>query len=610
MTYKRSKISPMSFPPPIGVEGRPRRESKRFWIPVFTGMTILLYTLFILPLSIFAADSNNKFGISLAQPNPDEFVKVKELVNSNGGDWGYVTLIIEEKDRDKDKWQGIFNKLRELHLIPIIRLATSAEGENWRRPEAKDAQSWVDFLDSLNWVVKNRYIILFNEPNHGREWGGEVDAKNYSEVSFEFAKKLKEKNSDFFVMLAGLDASAPSWLPGMEDEETFLREIIQGPTLREGRTLQNIDGWASHSYPNPGFSGSPYATGRGTVRTYEWELGILRELGVTKELPVFITETGWVSQDQILNIKNQRLSREVVAEYFKTTYEGVWLPDDRVKAVTPFVLDYQGEPFLEFSWKLPSAKTSEGQGFYQQYYTVQNMLKIKGEPEQIEKGWINYKLPTDLVVQSTYHFKVKLNNLGQAVWDKDYGYQLKSAGETFNLGVFTLFDDLKDINPFEEKDVYFTLKTNEDLGKKKIKFILQKGDKIILESDPPAGGWNFNILPLPSVKFETNFFPWGVGQGDNYEIQIWDIDDQLVFKKKNISVKQSMGQLSNIQNIALDELYRIVLLKPYHLPRQEFVVFKKDNNKIKFKSLLPFDFNNDGAFNFKDIISIFKKSSK
>src|SRR3989339_1992713 len=158
-------------------------------------ITLILFIFFFFPLSnIFAAIPNNKFGISLAQPNIDEFSKVRELVNSNGGDWGYVTLIIEEKDRNKEKWQGIFNQLRRLHLIPIIRLATSAEGENWRRPEIQDAQGWADFLDSLNWVIKNRYIILFNEPNHGSEWGGEVDAKSYAEISQEFAKKLKEKN--------------------------------------------------------------------------------------------------------------------------------------------------------------------------------------------------------------------------------------------------------------------------------------------------------------------------------------------------------------------------------------------------------------------------------
>ena len=547
---------------------------------------ILFLALFFLPLSLFAATPNNKFGISLAQPHLEDFPKVRELVNSNSGDWGYITLIVQENDRDKNKWQDIFNRLRQDHLIPIIRLATQPEGENWRRPEVKDIQSWVDFLDSLNWVVKNRYVVLFNEPNHGSEWGGEVDIKSYAEVSLEFAKKLKEKNKDFFVMLAGFDASAPSWMPGLEDEEVFL----QGLTLVEGQTLWSyLDGLSSHSYPNPGFSGSPYAMGRGTVRTYEWELELLRQLGVTEELPVFITETGW-----------KRGSETAVADNFQITFDQIWGPDSRVVAVTPFVFDYQGEPFLEFSWKTPSAKASEGQGnFYQQYYTVQAMSKIKGEPEIIEKGWINFKLPSDLVVQSTYHFKVKLNNLGQAMWDKNDSYKLKIKSEELQ-GTEYLFDDLKDMNPFEEKDIYFTLKTNEDLGNKKIKFILQKNNKNILISDD----WNINILPLPSLNFETKFFPWGKGRGEDYEIQIFDIDDRLVFKKKSLSVNGGVGQLNNIQNIALDELYRIVLLKPYHLPRQEFIVFKKDNNRIKFKLLLPLDFNNDGTFNFKDLLRL------
>lgn len=537
---------------------------------------IIIFILLAFPNFIFASTPNNKFGMSLAQPNTDQFYEVKKLINSNGGDWGYVTLVIQENDRDINKWQGIFNQLSSLHLTPIIRLATSPVGENWRRPEAKDAQKWVDFLDSLNWVTKNRYIILFNEPNHGSEWGGEVDAKNYAEVSGEFAKKLKEKNKDFFIMLAGLDASAPSWMPCLEDEEKFLREVFQG--LR----TDLIDGLASHSYPNPAFSGSPYAMGRGTVRTYEWELALLKELGVKKELPVFITETGW-----------KRGNEQVVAGNFQTAFDQIWGPDNRVVAVTPFVFDYQGEPFLEFSWQKYNS-----QEFYQQYYAVQEMSKIKGEPEQIEKGWINFRLPTDLVVQSTYHFKVKINNLGQAVWDKDSDYQLNQSNLVESGGF--LFEDLKDINPFEEKDVYFTLKTNENLGSKKIKFVLQKNNKNILLSDE----WNINILPLPGLKFETRFFPFGAGRGDNYEIQVFDVDDQLVFKKKNITVTKGIGEIKNIQNIALGELYRVVILKPYHLPRQEFVVFKKDLNKIKFKWLLPFDFNNDGTFNLKDLLRL------
>ncbi len=137
---------------------------------------------------------NNKFGIHLAQPHYEEIKQAAALINSNGGDWGYLTLVMQENDRNQQKWQEIFDLLREYHLIPIVRLATQPEGEVWRRPKVEDVKDWVEFLNGLNWVVKNRYIILFNEPNHGQEWGGEVDPTSYAEVAISFAKTLKEKN--------------------------------------------------------------------------------------------------------------------------------------------------------------------------------------------------------------------------------------------------------------------------------------------------------------------------------------------------------------------------------------------------------------------------------
>ena len=158
---------------------------------------ILLLTLLFLPISIFAVELNNIYGIHLAQPHPQDIQAASDLVNSNGGKWGYVTLVIQENDRNREKWQGIFDQMRELRLIPIVRLATQPEGENWRRPEEEDAPDWIEFLNSLNWVVKSRYIILFNEPNHGSEWGGEVDETSYAKVVVAFARALKEKNQDF-----------------------------------------------------------------------------------------------------------------------------------------------------------------------------------------------------------------------------------------------------------------------------------------------------------------------------------------------------------------------------------------------------------------------------
>jgi sugar phosphate isomerase/epimerase len=118
---------------------------------------------------------NNKYGIHLAQPEEADIKGASELVNSSGGKWGYVTLVIQDNDRNREKWQGVFEKLREAHLIPIIRIATHPEGASWKKPTVEEAKGWADFLNSLEWVVKDRYVILFNEPNHGAEWGGEAN---------------------------------------------------------------------------------------------------------------------------------------------------------------------------------------------------------------------------------------------------------------------------------------------------------------------------------------------------------------------------------------------------------------------------------------------------
>jgi hypothetical protein len=549
-----------------------------FCVLIFALIQILV--VFLISKDVFANEVNNKFGIHLAQPHLEDLKKVAELVNSNGGDWGYVTLVIQENDKNSQKWQEIFDLLRKYHLIPIIRLATTPLGENWKQPNPSDAYSWASFLDSLNWVVKNRYVVLFNEPNHATEWGGAVDPKDYAKVAFSFAKTLKEKNPNFFVMLAGFDASAPHLPPKFYDEKLFLKDLID----HQPEIFKFIDGWASHSYPNPSFSGSPYDFGRGTVRTYQWELNLLRQLGIEKDLPVFITETGW---------ERKKLSEEQVAQNFKIAFEQIWLPDEKVKAVTPFVFDYKMEPFLGFSWK------REGDdGFYQQYYFVQSVPKTKGEPEQEEKGEISFNLPKELVNKSTYQFKIRLKNQGQGYWDeRNYGLLVDNVKKTEFLIV-----NLGEISPNEEKEVNFYLKTKDE-GQEKIKFILQKNGKNILESKD----WYFNILPLPSLKIKTGLFPKLNDSGFDFELQIFDEKENLVFQKKNLLVKVEKAEVANIENIVFGKRYRLVLLKPYYLPRQNYLVFKKGKNKVSFKPMLPLDFDLDGKFSLKDILELIKK---
>ena len=133
------------------------------------------------------AVENNKFGIHII--NDEDLDDASKLVNSSGGDWGYVTFVVREDERDVGRWQKIFNRARKLHLIPIVRVATIQSGGNWTKPVSEDVGEWVTFFDSLNWVVKNRYVIVGNEPNHATEWGGEVNPLEYAKYFKSFSSE-------------------------------------------------------------------------------------------------------------------------------------------------------------------------------------------------------------------------------------------------------------------------------------------------------------------------------------------------------------------------------------------------------------------------------------
>jgi hypothetical protein len=156
------------------------------------------------PLSV----TNNRYGIHVF--NPDEVKLASEVVNTSGGEWGYIVVPIQSNDRDREKWNKFMDNCRDKKLIPIIRLATDPDTDTWTLPSIWDSTDFANFLNDLNWPVKNRYIIIYNEPNHGNEWGGKVDPAKYGKVALETIEIFKERNEDFFMLLAGLDMAAPN----------------------------------------------------------------------------------------------------------------------------------------------------------------------------------------------------------------------------------------------------------------------------------------------------------------------------------------------------------------------------------------------------------------
>ena len=73
---------------------------QRFWITLF----LVFISCFGLNSAVDAFDqsrTNNMFGIHVATPSREELENAANLVNTNGGNWGYVTVVIQENDRNK-----------------------------------------------------------------------------------------------------------------------------------------------------------------------------------------------------------------------------------------------------------------------------------------------------------------------------------------------------------------------------------------------------------------------------------------------------------------------------------------------------------------------------
>ncbi|MBN2588454.1 MAG: hypothetical protein JXA96_01225 [Sedimentisphaerales bacterium] len=369
-------------------------------------LSILTVTVLIPPLCVNAIENpqarpNNIFGIHILDETDLE--DAAKLVNSGGGDWGYVTLVIRKDERDIVRWQKVFDNMRRLHLVPIVRIATRQANSHWEKPSVDEIDGWVSFLDSLNWVIKNRYVIIGNEPNHASEWGNEIKPEEYADYFYNFSENMKNESQNFFILSAGFDASAPTDKTHMSEDEYIERMLDHNADV-----FKYIDGWSSHSYPNPDFSGSESETGRGTVATFIWELELLKTLGVEKELPVFITETGWAHNkyDKVLGYKNP----DTISESLKYAYENVW-NDKKIVAVTPFVLNYKDPPFDIFSWRKKDG------GFYNFYYDMQRLPKIAGRPiQEVKTKLLSFIFPPVIKRHNKFYGLAFVKNEGQSIW--------------------------------------------------------------------------------------------------------------------------------------------------------------------------------------------------
>lgn len=327
-------------------------------------LLVLFSTLLTATTPVFAVNDplsvpNNKIGIHILFPS--ELPAAAKLVNSSGGDWGYVTIPIQAGDRNLQKWQAFMDQAKQLHLIPIIRLATEGDYFNtsvWRKPTYADVLDFANFLNSLTWPTQNRYIIIFNEVNRADEWGGQENPQEYADILSYAVTAFKTANPNFFIIAAGMDNAAANTNTSMNEYAFFqgMNEAVPG-------IFNQIDGVASHSYPNPGFSEPPSIHTSESITSFAYEHSLIESMS-NKALPIFITETGW-SQ----NI----FSQATIGSYFTEALNTVW-NDPTIVAVTPFLLNAGGGPFAQFSFTNPDGSPNL---VYQAVYALQ---KTKGQP--------------------------------------------------------------------------------------------------------------------------------------------------------------------------------------------------------------------------------------
>lgn len=409
---------------------------------------LILITLigFLTPNHSIATD-RNIFGLHLTQPQDIQIAK--SVINSGQGDWGWATIVIRTDQLDKNTWQDFFDNCRKFHIIPIIRLSTIMENGYWKRPDISDIDNLANFLNSLNWPTTNQHIILFNEINHGSEWGGAVDIKSFTDIAIYSYQKFKTLNKNFVVLSSPLDLAAPNSKDQLKSAANVYREIF----LYNPKYFESFDALASHSYPNHGFVGTPKDNGQHSIKGYQWELKYIKSLGVQKTFPVFITETGWPHRQGETNANNfytVQTSAKFLIEAIK-----IWSKDTRVMAITPFIFNYPYAPFDHFSWVDKSEK------LYPQYQSVLDLPKNKNIPQQTTSYQIiNNRLPFLLLTNTDYSGHITLKNTGQSIWGETKFCLQPITSENVILEAICTSDNL--VYPNQTETFQYKLKIKSD----------------------------------------------------------------------------------------------------------------------------------------------------
>ena len=302
---------------------------------------------------VMAVEKTNedKLGLNALQPShtkigmhvltPEEFIQTANLFrdfrySGTKLEELYITIPFTLNDIDQlDRWQTAFNYAKKENIIPIVRLGTKIDTDigGWKIPTRYDVVSLANALAQLDWPQSEKHLILFNEPNHAAEWGGQIDPSSFADMTNFTLDWLVTDQNNYVLLPAAMDLAASN--TGETAEAFWYWEKV---LAKQPQILEKFSGWNSHSYPNPAFMGSAQATGKNSLVGYRHELNFLAKYSA-KDWPVYITETGWINKLPLWQLQN----------YYRYALKNVW-SDEKVVAVTPFVLAGSPGPFSGFSF--------------------------------------------------------------------------------------------------------------------------------------------------------------------------------------------------------------------------------------------------------------------
>ena len=546
-----------------------------------------------------------KAGIHMISPSDDDFKNAAALLNTNGGAYCWVTIVIREDEMNPENLQRLHNLARKYKFQIIHRLEKGFDSQGrWYMPDGDTVQKFVTAIKTIIPSQKDVYIVLGNEPTHAVMCGG-CTPESYAQWAMQAIDTIHTafaEDADVamnpVVMLAGQDVHSPDAPPDYYDAEKFMSRMFTA----EPNLLCEIDAWASHNYPRD-FMRNTFA-GRYSLRGYIWELALAQRLAQrlvsedcqehVRQLPVFITETGYkVGAGGIADDLAFRQAQQMLRFYEE---------DPKVRSVTLFVYRSCGMPFEEFAITGCNGDKLNGVG-----QALLESPKVKGEVRHVHKARTKVECPLEVVERLPIECTVSAENLGTDTWQNiggEYSLSLigyQSSGPDGQVYSFTRF---REVQPGETLSANLTYNPGEQQGAHTLQIGLSREGRVLLGL--ATVGLDVNAAPEMTLKVNTILGSPVQSASKSAQVQIFDDQDRILFRKP-VVIENGAGVVGTVENVGLSGCYRAVLLVDGNLPVQKACVdFEKGMNIIEMPRLLPVDRDNDGKLSLSDILGRYR----